>query len=326
MPINVLYTARNFHKEACDLLSKKNYKLFTIDPYSPAEVIIDVVKKENIEAIITRVNKITREVFIENPQLKVVVKHGLGVDDIDIEAATEMKVPILTTTPDANSQSVAEHAVALIFALAKSVVYLDNQLRDGKWVKNKHANIEIYGKCLGLVGIGRISRKVARIVKPLNMRLIGYDPFISKNKFPDDVEKINNLKDLLRLADFVSLHCPLNVETTNLIDLSKIKEMKTTSYIINTSRGGVIKEEDLIKALKENLIAGAGIDTFAIEPLGHESPLLKLQNVIMTPHVGGLTKTYIKKAAIDAVEKIFLIFEGRIEEIEKSSIINPSVL
>lgn len=325
MSIKILYTAQNLHPAACDLLNKKNYYLFTIDPYSPPEKIVNLVKKNNIEAIITRVNKITRELFVENPQLRVVVKHGLGVDDIDVKAATEMNIPVLTTTPYANCQSVAEHTVGLMYSLTKSIVYLDSTLRSGKWVKNRHANIEIFGKCLALIGIGRISRNVVELVKPLKMKIIAYDPFVLKDNFPKGVEKFDSLKELFKMADFVSIHCPLNSDTFGLIDWSQIKEMKKSAYIINTSRGGVIKEEDLIRALKEKRIAGAGIDSYTVEPLSPDSPLLKLSNVTLTPHVGGLTKTYLRRAAIDAVEKVFNVIEGNIEKIEKGSIVNPSV-
>ncbi|MCS7174795.1 phosphoglycerate dehydrogenase [Pseudothermotoga sp.] len=264
---------------------------------------------KNFEAIIVGVQKITRN-MLENSSIKIIAKHGVGVDNIDLSAATELGIPV-TVTPNANAVSVAELTVGLIFALARKLVESHKTLYEKRQFVSS-IGIELSGKTLGVVGFGSIGREVSKRAICLGMRVLVYDPYVQEESLRQvGAEKVE-LEELLKQSDFVSLHVPLNESTRNLIDKRKISLMKKTAYLINTARAGVVDETALIDALKNGQIAGAALDVFEPEPLPSDSPLFDCPNLILTPHVGAHTFEAILRMNMMAAESIVDFFNGKI--------------
>ena len=270
---------------------------------------VDADGLKGFEAIVVGVQRITRE-MLQNSSVKIIAKHGVGVDNIDLEAATELGIPV-TVTPNANAVSVAELTIGFIFALSKKLIDLHNNLyQKRQFVSN--VGLELHGKILGIVGFGSIGTEVAKRALCLGMRVLVYDPYVEESNLRElGVEK-TELDELLRQSDFVSLHVPLNESTRHLIDREKISLMKRTAYLINTARGGVVDEKALAEALKSGQIAGAALDVFDVEPLPADSPFFDCPNVIMTPHVGAHTYEAILRMNMMAAESIVDFFNGKI--------------
>ena len=246
--------------------------------------------------------KVTKETLDHAPNLKVISRTGVGVDNVDVAEASAKGIMVLNT-PSSNALSVAEHAVMFMCALSKQLTYYMDELKAGNFkVRRENKSADLNGKTLGLIGCGRIGRMVAQKCEAaFNMKVIGYDPFIS-----EDIDNIHILPDMdqvLEQADFVSLHLPLTDETLNLIDKDKLALMKPTAYIINTSRGGIINEQDLADALNSGVIAGAAVDVFSSEP-PDDNPLLTAKNILLTPHSAALTKECTQRVLQDAVTGI----------------------
>jgi D-3-phosphoglycerate dehydrogenase len=247
--------------------------------------------------------KVTGEIIEKSPKLKVISRTGVGVDNVDVASASKRGIMVLNT-PAANSLSVAEHTLSLIGALSKQFFYYDSELRKGNFrVRRSNRCVDVEGKTLGLVGCGQIGRLVAKKCESaFNMKVIGYDPFI-----PNDIDNIKILKsldDVLKQADYISLHLPLNDQTRNLINAEKLALLKPTAFILNTSRGGIIDEKALAEALKAGKLAGAGIDVFSEEPPSPDNPLLSAPNTILTPHSAALTKECTIRVAFEAIKGI----------------------
>ena len=270
---------------------------------------VDADGLKGFEAIVVGVQRITRE-MLQNSSVKIIAKHGVGVDNIDLEAATELGIPV-TVTPNANAVSVAELTIGFIFALSKKLIDLHNNLyQKRQFVSN--VGLELHGKILGIVGFGSIGKEVAKRALCLGMRVLVYDPYVEESNLRElGIEKME-LDELLRQSDFVSLHVPLNESTRHLIDREKISLMKRTAYLINTARGGVVDEKALAEALKSGQIAGAALDVFDVEPLPADSPFFDCPNVIMTPHVGAHTYEAILRMNMMAAESIVDFFNGKI--------------
>lgn len=243
--------------------------------------------------------------------LKVIGRHGVGVDNIDIEAATELGIYV-TNAPESNAGSVAEHTIGLIIAAARHFVQCDAALRCGNFeIRNQLFGNDIEGKVLGLIGVGRVGRLVARkAARGLSMKVIGYDPFIDPALVPE-VEFTESIENVLKNADFVSLHLPVNDKTKGLIDKIRLLKMKPSAYLINVARGGIVRENDLVEILSENRIAGAALDVFAEEPPSPSNPLLKLDNVTVTPHNAALTRECMDRMAVHAAQGIDEVLAGR---------------
>jgi len=240
------------------------------------------------DALIVRsATKVTAELLEKAPQLRVVGRAGVGVDNIDLEAATKRGVLVMST-PGGNAVSVAEHTFALMLALARQVPRLDRAIHEGRWEKSSAAGTEVRGKTLGLIGLGRIGSEVAVRADGFDMRVLGYDPFISETAAQELNVELVPLDQLLAESDFISLHTALSPTTQNLINAASIAKMKTGARIINAARGELIDEAALAAALKSGKLAGAAVDVFAEEP-PKNSPLVSLPNVIGTPHVAGST-------------------------------------
>jgi D-3-phosphoglycerate dehydrogenase len=259
---------------------------------------------ESADAVIVRSGtRITRDSLKYATQLKVIGRAGVGVDNIDVEAATEMGVAVLNA-PSGNTISAAELTLALLLALVRKVPAADRSMRAGEWDRKTFNGVELYGKTLGLVGAGRIGGEVARRARAFGMRVLAYDPYLTAERANAlDIEQ-GSLDDVLRRADVISLHVPLTEATANLIGAPELALLKKTAVIVNAARGGVINEQALHAALSKQQIAGAAFDVFEEEPLPADHPLRTLPNVVLTPHLGAATVEAQQNVAIEIAEAV----------------------
>lgn len=281
---------------------------------------------KRVQGIILRTGiKMTRELMSQADDLWVISRTGAGVDNVDVQAATEMGI-LVTCVPGANTISVVEHTLALIFALIKCLPLMDSAVRQDHFeIRFKNLPRDLRGKTLGVVGLGRIGSELARICHhAFGMLILGHDPYLtpaSKATLQDWVQ-FCELERVLRESDIISLHIPLLPSTQKLIGAKELGWMKRSAFLINTSRGGILDEAALIECLKERRIAGAGLDVFMQEPLEKENPLKKLDNVILTPHTAALTQECVLRLAVEAVQAAIDVLEGRRPE----GMVNPEVL
>jgi D-3-phosphoglycerate dehydrogenase len=246
--------------------------------------------------------KVTEKIISAAPRLKVIGRAGIGVDNVDIPAASRKGI-IVMNTPFGNSITTAEHAIALLFAVARQIPAADISTQAGKWEKNRFMGVEITGKTLGVIGCGNIGSIVAARGRGLRMRVVAYDPFLSQERADElGVEK-SELDPLLAKADFITLHVPLTDKTRNVIDKAAIEKMKDGVRIINCARGGLVVEADLAEAIKSGKVAGAGFDVFEVEPAS-ASPLFGLANVVCTPHLGASTTEAQENVALQIAEQM----------------------
>ncbi len=246
--------------------------------------------------------KVTAELLAAAKSLKVVGRAGIGVDNIDIEAATQKGVVVMNT-PYGNAITTAEHAVAMMMALARRIPAADRSTQDGKWEKSRFMGVELTGKTLGIVGCGNIGSIVADRARGLRMKVIAYDPFLSPERAADlGVERVE-LEDLLRRSDFITLHVPLTDATRAMINAEAIATMRDGVFIVNCARGGLIDEQDLKTALESSKVAGAALDVFEVEP-ARENVLFGVDNIVTTPHLGASTAEAQENVAIQVAEQI----------------------
>lgn len=273
----------------------------------------DMAQLPGVEAVI--VSSIPRidGAFMDRvgPSLKVVARPGIGVDNIDIPAATERGILVINT-PEGPTESTAEHAVALLLALSKRVVLGDRQLRGEDIARSELLGTEGRGRTLGVVGFGRIGRRVAEICAlGLKMRVLAYDPYADPGLAAAlGVELVSDLDELLRQADFVTLHPALTPETYHLIGERELRLMKRGAYLINVSRGAVVDEAALIRVLEEGHLAGAALDVFDPEPPSPDNPLLRMRRVVATPHIGSFTDLGLARMGEGVVDQLLQIFRG----------------
>jgi len=266
--------------------------------------------KEKLAAVIGKFDglairsatKVTAKILEHANSLKVIGRAGIGVDNVDIPAATARGI-IVMNTPFGNSITTAEHTISLMLALARQIPEADASTRAGKWEKNKFMGVEIFGKTLGIIGCGNIGSIVADRALGLKMKVVAYDPFLSQERANDlGVEKVG-LDELFKRADFITLHTPLTDKTRNIIDAAAIKALKKGVRIINCARGGLVEEAALYEALKDGRVAGAAFDVFVSEP-ATENPLFGLPNVVCTPHLGASTSEAQENVALQVAEQM----------------------
>lgn len=281
-------------------------------PYMAEDEFAGLMAEVKADALIVRgvAGKVTRKIMEASGRLKVIAKHGVGVDNIDVAAASALGIPVLNT-PDANYEAVAEHVLGMILALAKDLCQQDARMRAGFWDKLDYRGTEIDGKTLGLVGYGKIGRRVRELVVPLHMKVVVFDPALPAQARNSDVSWTDDLDELLGVSDIVSLHCPLTEQTRGMIGAKQFDRMKKTAFLINTARGPVINEADLIVALKEKKIAGVGLDTFAKEPPEHLTELADAGKTLLTPHLGAATQEAFVRMGVGAAEGVLQILEGK---------------
>lgn len=278
---------------------------------------------KGVEGVIVRTAPFPREIIEAADALKVIGRHGVGVDNIDVRAATEKGIAVVNT-PNANAVSVAEHTLTAIGALAKRAAVYDRATREGRWeVRNSYRAVDLDGKTLGLIGIGRIGSLVARkAAAAYNMKAIAFDPYVSPEAAAGlGVVLCAGMDDVFRQADVVSLHTPLTPETRGFVNGAKLALMKPTAFLVNFSRGEVVDERALYEALKSGVIAGAAIDVFDPEPPLKDNKLFALENILLSPHSAALTQECVIRMATGAAEGIVDLLSGR----RPQFVVNPEV-
>lgn len=282
-----------------------------------------------VDGIIAGSHPFTRRVLYSADKLKVISRTGAGFDTIDLSAATERGI-VVTTTPEANSESVADFAMGLLISLARQIPQGDKEVRAGHWTLMM--GVEVHGKTLGIIGLGKIGKRLAKRGRGFDMTILAFDTY-QDTAFAEQHDIVYlPLDELLTRSDFVSIHAPLTEETQGLIGERELRLMKPTAYLINTARGKIIDEDSLVRALKERWIAGAALDVFADEPPSG-SPLLSMENVILSPHAASSTKEawarMAKEAAENVVKAFVMLTEGfalRFEGENLSFVVNPSAV
>lgn len=251
------------------------------------------------EALIVRSEtKVTAEMIAKAPNLKVVARAGIGVDTIDVAAATKRGIAVMNA-PGANTVSAAEHAIGLLLSLLRHIPEAAETMKQGGWDRKRFEGSELRGKTLGVVGLGRIGGYVAQVAHAFGMTIIAYDPFVAPQRAVELQARLLPIEQLLQEADIITLHVALTDETRHLLNAQRIKLMKPTAFLVNTARGELVDEQALVAAVKEKRIGGAAIDVFAEEPLPKDSPLRGLERVLLTPHLAASTSEAQKRVAIE---------------------------
>ncbi len=321
MPHVVITSATLFRSSGphLELLSRAGFEIgYSEHPdLSTAEATVASLK--GADAVMAGSDLYSDEVFARLPKLRVISRTGVGFDLIDVESATRHGVAI-AITPNANHQAVAEHTIALLFTVTRGIVQNDHDVRSGTWPKPRPTPLR--GKTLGLVGLGRIGRSVAVRARGLQLNVIACDPLTTDEACRELGIRRVSLDQLLSEADFVSLHTPLTDATRGIINRETLGRMRPGGFLINTARGRLVVEEDLVEALRSGQLAGAGLDVFCSEPPRSDHPLFALPNVVLTSHIAGGDTQSIHDMAIGAAQNIIDLHEGRWPS---ESLVNPDV-
>lgn len=275
------------------------------------------------DALVVRNTRITRPILEAGQRLRVVGRHGVGYDSVDIAAATALGIPVVYT-PAANTESVAEIAVGFILMLGRKIYRAHAAMQSGDLIsdtvtlsvmaqRSGLASFDLWGKTLGIVGVGRIGSSVARkMTAAFNMRVLGYDPYLDAGVLAGyGAQKVERLEDMLPLCDFLTLHCPGGAETRHMIDAARLACLKPGAYLVNTARGSVVDEAALVDALASGRLAGAAIDVYDPEPPLPGNPLLRMENVIVTPHFCAMTEESLRNMAVAVAEGVLDALAGR---------------
>jgi D-3-phosphoglycerate dehydrogenase len=252
--------------------------------------------------------QVTEDVIEAAKNLKIIGRAGVGVDNIDVEAATQRGI-IVINAPEGNMISAAEHTIAMMMAISRNIPQANQSMRAGKWDRKLFMGVEVRGKTLGVVGLGRIGTEVAKRAQGMEMNILAYDPFISEERAADLGVKLTTVEDIVLNADYITVHTPLTKDTKNLIDREEFEKVKPGVRIINCARGGIINEKALAEAVASGKVAAAAIDVFTSEP-PTGSPLLEQDNIILTPHLGASTKEAQVNVAVDVAEQIINFSQG----------------
>jgi len=295
-------------QEGIELLKEeKDFEVEIKTGLSPQELAEVISEYDGL--IVRSGAKVTAEVIERAKRLKAIARAGVGVDNIDIPAATRKGILVMNT-PGGNTLSAAEHTVALMLALTRNVVPACNSLKAGKWDRKKYTGNQLNGKTLGIIGLGRIGMSVAKMAKGFDMKIAGYDPFaVPKQAEELGIEIVDDLKKIFTESDFISLHVPKNDQTVNMITKAELELMKPTVRIINCARGGIINEDDLYDALSSGRIAGAALDVFEQEPPANKR-FAEIENCLVTPHLGASTKEAQTVVAVEAARILIDAIKG----------------
>jgi D-3-phosphoglycerate dehydrogenase len=269
------------------------------------------IRPEELKAIIADYDaliirsgtKVTADIIESGSRLKFIGRAGVGVDNVDLKVATRRGIVVMNT-PGGNTTSTAEHAMSLILSLSRNIPQAHMSIKSGKWDRARFSGVELHGKLLGIVGLGRVGSAVAKMAKAFGMKTIAYDPYISLEIASEMEVEMVELKDLFARSDFITIHTPKNSETKNLISDKEFATMKTSVRVINCARGGIIDEGALVRALENNVIAGCALDVYESEPVAPDHPLLKFDNCVLTPHLGASTSEAQVNVAIEIAETV----------------------
>lgn len=286
----------------------KETELYIADDPEPKHYLREL---QDADGLIVRLGNCSTDVINCCRNLKVIGRTGVGYDSVDVKRASELGIPVVIT-PGANSRSVAEHAVGMMFALSKNFVQAQWEMRQGNWeIRGAGRAFELAGKSVGVIGLGAIGRETAAICAGIGMRVLGYDPFLAKERAEQiGLVYYEDYENLIADADIVTIHVPLTEITRNMISYKQLTKMKRSALLINCSRGGIVNERDLITALEAGVIAGAGLDAFDQEPLLKDSPLLTCPNLVLSPHSAAQTKEAIIRMARGCVIGCLAVCRG----------------
>ena len=304
--------ADSISQRGIDELSREGALDITIKPGLSETNLIEIIPE--FSALVVRSQtKVTADVLKAGGKLRVVGRAGVGVDNVDVEAATRRGIVVLNA-PGGNTISTAEHAFSLLLCVARKIPQADAAVRGGKWDRKNLEGVELYNKTLGVIGVGRIGSELVRRAIAFGMRVVAYDPYLSATRARAlQVELVDELDDLLAEADFISLHTPLTPETRHLLDVARLRKTKRGVRIINCARGGLIDETALANALQDRHVAGAALDVFESEPLPNDSELRSAPNLILTPHLGASTAEAQESVGIEIAQSIrAALLEGTI--------------
>ncbi|MCS7114124.1 MAG: phosphoglycerate dehydrogenase [Nitrososphaerota archaeon] len=292
------------------------------NPYGRAMTEEELLKAvKDADGLIVGNDKINKKVIEHAEKLKIIARHGVGVDNVDLKAATDNNI-IVTYTPNVNADAVADFTMGLIFSLARNIPQAYVSLRQGKWEATKFMGVDVHGKTLGIIGLGEIGYRVAKRARGFDMKIL----YWSRNRKGSIEKELSvqyvDLQTLLRESDFVTIHLALTDETRGMIGKKELDLMKKTAYLINTARGPIVDEKALYEALKEGKIAGAAVDVYEKEPPDADNPLLRLDNVIATPHVAAYSRETMQRMDMMNAEDILRFFKGE----QPQNVANPEVL
>jgi D-3-phosphoglycerate dehydrogenase / 2-oxoglutarate reductase len=292
-----------------DYLRDRGYEIKMGSGITAEAIAADVV---DCDAILARTAPFPAGVFEAGKRLKVISRHGVGCDNIDIARATELGIWV-TFAPESNANTVAEHTIGCILALARNFVQLDRETRAGHWeVRDKLPGNDLEGKVLGIIGLGQIGRRVAlKAARGLDMRVIGYDPFLKPEQTAEFASPQEAMDEVFRSADFVTIHIPGGSSNRGVIGRNQFNLMQKTAFFINASRGDVVVEADLVDVLRNRRIAGAAIDVYEKEPPEKDNPLLSMDNVLVTPHNASQTRECMVRMALHAAQGIDEVLSGK---------------
>ncbi len=271
--------------------------------------------------IIRSGTKVTADLLSAADKLKIIGRAGIGVDNVDTVAASKKGI-IVENTPGGNVVTTAEHAIAMMFAVARKIPQATGSMKEGKWEKTKFVGSELYNKNLGVVGLGNIGKIVADRAVGLKMKVLAYDPFLSAETASKMGVELVELDDLFARADFITVHTPFNEKTKNLIDRPQFAKMKKGVYLINCARGGIVNEDALVAAIQEGVVAGAALDVFSEEPINPAHPLLKLDQVVCSPHLGASTDEAQENVSIEVAEQVVDYF---VKGVVRNAVNFPSI-
>lgn len=300
----ILVTGADLAEEAIKLLSE--FELIYAGKAPQTDELIALAKKHNPIAIIVRYGKINFEIMDAAPQLRVISKHGSGTDTIDKVAASERSIAVKAAI-GANASAVAEHALSLMLASAKSTIYLNERTHNGHWDKAVFKTNELNAKTIGIIGLGAIGQKFAKMCNGLEMQILGFDPYTSS--FAEYIQRAT-LDDIWEKADVISFHCPLTDDNRNLFNSKTISACKPGVIIINTARGGLINEPDLLNALNNGQVGMAALDSFTIEPMTTPHIFQGHPKIILSPHIGGVTKNAYINMGVGAAKNILEVLNS----------------
>ncbi|SHI48580.1 phosphoglycerate dehydrogenase [Propionispora hippei] len=286
---------------------QKEFQVDVKTKLSPEELIAIIPEYDAL--VVRSETKVTKAVIEAAVKLKAIGRAGVGVDNIDVEAATKKGI-IVMNAPEGNTIAATEHTIAMMMALTRNIPQAYASMKRGEWQRGKFTGVEVRGKTLGVIGLGRIGTGVAKRAIAMEMKILAYDPFISAERAKALGIELGELDEVFANADFITLHLPLTSETKNLINQAAFDKMKTGVRLVNCARGGVINEADLAAAIEAGKVAGAAIDVFEKEPVDPENPLLKLDKVVVTPHLGASTAEAQVGVAVDVAHGIIAALKG----------------
>ncbi|TWX64351.1 hydroxyacid dehydrogenase [Colwellia demingiae] len=322
MNIKKVFVAGKVHPLGLKVLEERDDIDFRMIDHPTESDFINLLP--DYDALLIRTMRLPKQALLNSKQLKVISRHGVGYDNVPVDLATKMNIPV-AIIENVNAIAVAEHTLSMILALAKQTCQYDREVRQGNWaIQNSLAASELWNKKILLVGFGRIGFEVLKRLKGFDAEVLVYDPYLSDEKVKEyGVTRVKLLKEAVQIADIISLHIPLTPETDNLFDEQMISLMKQSAFLINTARGGLIDEFALAQALKYSRIKGAALDTVIDEPMPASSPLAQQENVLLSPHSAGLTDECAARMGISSVKNVIAGLDGYLNQ---NLVVNREVL